>query len=351
MPEVSRWMPIFWGDYLRDTAHLTTAENGAYLLLIGHYWTTGEALPDDDERLRRITRMEKAEWKKARQTVRSFFNPVDGRLRHKRIDAELERAASKSAARKKSGANGAAAKWGEGPSSDKLKRSERLAEARKLGTHTAEEWAALVECCDGACVRCSAAGEVVKDHIKPIYQGGSDAIGNLQPLCRTCNSSKGPEAVDYRRSDWAKCVAERLANAWQNASRTPAPSPSQDSVGLDSESHNNQPPDETDAPAGATTSGKRSSYAFVGRVIKLNAKDYQAWLKAYPHLPLDAELTSRDAWLSSEKADEDDRKSWFHSTAAQLAKLERLAKQQADTTEKGRPLDYRLDPKTAGVPG
>jgi 5-methylcytosine-specific restriction endonuclease McrA len=36
-----------------------------------------------------------------------------------------------------------------------------------------------------------------RDHIVPIYQGGSDAITNIQPLCKRCNCAKGPETTDW----------------------------------------------------------------------------------------------------------------------------------------------------------
>lgn len=90
------YMAFHPGDYLTDTAHLSTLEHGAYLLLIMNYWQRGEPLPADDKKLRGITRMSAAEWAESRETLLEFFVVRDGALHHKRIDEELERARTKS---------------------------------------------------------------------------------------------------------------------------------------------------------------------------------------------------------------------------------------------------------------
>lgn len=40
------------------------------------------------------------------------------------------------------------------------------------------------------CINCGSK-EITLDHIIPISRGGRHSIGNLQPLCRSCNASKG----------------------------------------------------------------------------------------------------------------------------------------------------------------
>jgi uncharacterized protein YdaU (DUF1376 family) len=81
------WMPLYVGDYLGDTGHLTTAQHGAYLLLMMHYWRKGE-LPDCDRQLSKITKLPRKTWCDTRPVLQDFFHSG---WRHKRIDAELER--------------------------------------------------------------------------------------------------------------------------------------------------------------------------------------------------------------------------------------------------------------------
>ena len=40
------------------------------------------------------------------------------------------------------------------------------------------------------CIACGATEKITEDHIIPLARGGRHSIGNLQPLCRSCNGSK-----------------------------------------------------------------------------------------------------------------------------------------------------------------
>lgn len=100
------WMPLYVADYLADTAHLTAAEHGAYLLLIMHYWRAGK-LPNDERQLARIARMTAREWANSRDVLASFF---DAEWRHKRIESELAKSVRKSHARADAGSRGGTAK-------------------------------------------------------------------------------------------------------------------------------------------------------------------------------------------------------------------------------------------------
>jgi len=90
------YMPLYVADYLADTAHLGALEHGAYLMLIMNYWQRGKALPADDERLRRIARVDVGQWDAVKSDIAEFFVEVDGEWRHSRIESELARVAEKS---------------------------------------------------------------------------------------------------------------------------------------------------------------------------------------------------------------------------------------------------------------
>lgn len=51
------------------------------------------------------------------------------------------------------------------------------------------------------CAVCSGLEDVQADHVIPLARGGTHSEGNLQPLCRRCNSSKGAKLmVEFRQS-------------------------------------------------------------------------------------------------------------------------------------------------------
>ena len=116
------WMPLYVGDYLGDTGHLTTAQHGAYLLLMMHYWRKGE-LPDDDRQLAKITKLTRKTWCEYRPILQDFFHSG---WKHKRIDAELERVMRVSEKRAMAGQKGG---LGSGLSRMKL---ENVARGRSL---------------------------------------------------------------------------------------------------------------------------------------------------------------------------------------------------------------------------
>jgi uncharacterized protein YdaU (DUF1376 family) len=81
------WMPIYIGDYLADTGHLTTTQHGAYLLLLMHYWRKRE-LPVDDKQLAAIAKLPLRIWLDTKETLQAFFH--DG-WKHKRLEEEIQK--------------------------------------------------------------------------------------------------------------------------------------------------------------------------------------------------------------------------------------------------------------------
>lgn len=96
------WMPWYIGDYLRDTAHLTTEQHGAYMLLLAHHWQIGRIPATDSERAA-VAKLPLSRWKRISAPIMAFFEP-DGT--QKRAVKEMARADMVSSKRRAAGSKG-----------------------------------------------------------------------------------------------------------------------------------------------------------------------------------------------------------------------------------------------------
>lgn len=103
MGKANAYMPLYIGDYLRDTMHLSTLEHGAYLLLIFAAWTRGGSIPDDDKFLSKTAGLSFQKWNLARGKISLFFTIRGGLWIHKRVTEESEKAQETSRKRSEAG--------------------------------------------------------------------------------------------------------------------------------------------------------------------------------------------------------------------------------------------------------
>src|SRR5215475_10690428 len=94
------FMPLFSGDLLADTLHLSAQEFGAYMLLIIHAWKHDAKVPVEEAQ--RIARISNFNWPKVRGQIEKFFDTsrVLNFWYHGRVAHELAHAAEISSKRK-----------------------------------------------------------------------------------------------------------------------------------------------------------------------------------------------------------------------------------------------------------
>lgn len=72
-----------------------------------------------------------------------------------------------------------------------------------LGFFTSSEWKNLKEFYHFTCLSCLRIEPEIKlvvEHVIPLSLGGPNDIGNIQPLCQSCNAKKNIKTTDYRIS-------------------------------------------------------------------------------------------------------------------------------------------------------
>lgn len=74
------------------------------------------------------------------------------------------------------------------------------------GSHTFEEFEELCEKASWKCLCCGIPHSIrplTEDHIVPLSKGGEDSIGNIQPLCMSCNCRKSTKTINYWEENYA----------------------------------------------------------------------------------------------------------------------------------------------------
>lgn len=134
--------------------------------------------------------------------------------------------------------------------------------------------------------------------------------GELQRAAEV-SASYAARARQAAETRWSKQSSSNASGMLENA-HSPSPSPKKDKIA---------------AGAAPTANGK---YEFEHGVIRLSAKDFSKWEKAFSHLDLRAELIAIAPWAAEQA-------SWFHAVPAALAKKNRELKHRADQAKVGGP--------------
>lgn len=204
------YVRFFASDWLAGTRGMNAAEVGIYITLIALMYERCEPLPEDHKRLARQCGCSPKVFSATLEILidEEKITRSESGLWNKRVQKEFDFRATRSEQAQMAGRASAS----ERERRNKELRSLRIKAAREKGTHTDEEWRVLMSACGDKCVNCGSDGPLERDHITPIYQGGSDGIENIQPLCRTCNARKGPDCSDLRPYGWEKLFKNSMKN-------------------------------------------------------------------------------------------------------------------------------------------
>jgi len=234
------WMPLDIDAYLSDTLHLSAAEHGAYMLLIMRYWKDG-GLPADERMIARFARLSTEQWADSRDVLAAFFEPG---WKHKRIDAELAKAAEiigkrKSAAMQKHSKSSAHAEQVQSKSTDTrvppepitspphIRSEEKRAQrAARLPENWAlpEDWRQDAEASGLSADRVDAEAAKMLDWSRSSQAGAKlDWRAAWRNWCRKAAADvprgRPPPIRAPSQSDVFKLIGERAANGSDTADR------------------------------------------------------------------------------------------------------------------------------------
>lgn len=152
----------------------------------------------------------------------------------------------------------------------------------------------------------------IKPAMKAFFQDGWKHKRIDGELARAAEISSKRRASAEQRHNKSSANAEQLDT--HAGASSPSQSPKKDKIAADAASNGN---------------GK---YEFESGIIRLTAKDFDKWQKAFSHLDLAAELTGLTKWAGDQGPE-----NWFFAVSGALAKRNRELKKQTDLARRGGP--------------
>jgi len=222
------YMQFFVADYLADTAHLTTEEHGAYMLLLFSYWQTGKPLRND--RLATVARLSNDRWQSVATTLQEFFHADETHWTHFRVEADLEaiqcRTKQASEAGKASARAKALKKQQEANDRSTTVTTDVPTEAQRNGNHIeesrVEESRESKAGAPSALPAADAADTTAADQPEPPLETKTKANGTRLPADWLLPDEWAQWAADDRPEfttiDIGRC-AESFADYWHSATR------------------------------------------------------------------------------------------------------------------------------------
>lgn len=105
------YLPLYTGDYLRDTQHLSCSEHGIYIKFLMHCWDQKGPIPKDERKQSGICNARSGDEIEAMRRVRQeFFVMMEDGWYNPRMQQEIEKAENISGERSKAGKLGYQAK-------------------------------------------------------------------------------------------------------------------------------------------------------------------------------------------------------------------------------------------------
>lgn len=166
------------------------------------YKIRGEKLTKPESEKFDIKSYNKAYYLKHSEKIKKHVNEYKRITGYKYVLSEAQKEASRERARKWYANNKQLmidrAKMWKKENTDKVNAGSRSYASRRrgaVGSYSVNDFIRLKNIYMGLCAYCKKNKSDSIDHVVPLSKGGSNYIGNILPVCKRCNSSKGSKTL------------------------------------------------------------------------------------------------------------------------------------------------------------